>query len=75
MMRREDVESFARRRPFQPFEIRLNDGQRFRMRSVEQFILGRHDIATLTRDGVIVHLSIGLISTIRPLGGRRARRA
>ena len=72
MMRKEEVDAFARRKPFQPFEIRLNDGQRFRMKSVEQFIVGRHDIATLTPKGTIVHLSIGLISTIRPLDKRSA---
>lgn len=65
-----DLEAFARRRPFQPFEI-----QRFRMKSVEQFIVGRHDVATLAPTGTIAHLSIGLISTIRPLPMKRRRKA
>lgn len=54
------------------------DGQRFRFTNIEQFIVGRDDIAALTRKGTIVHFSIGLIATLRPLsvrrGGTRRRR-
>jgi hypothetical protein len=68
MMRRENIEAFAAPRPFPPFEIRLVDGQRFRIRNVEQFLLGRNHVAVLNPKGVIVTLSMGLIATIRPLG-------
>jgi len=71
MMRRENIEAFATPRPFQPFEIRLVDGQRFRIQSVEQFLLGKYHAAVLNPRGVIVTLSLGLISTIRPIGRRR----
>jgi len=50
------------------------DGQRFRFKSIEQFIVGRDDVAALTRNGDSVHFSIGLITTIRPLLVRRRRR-
>lgn len=71
MMRRETVEAFTIPRPFQPFEIRLVDGQRFRIKSVEHFLLGKYHLAVLDRKGVVVTLSLGLISTIRPLIARR----
>lgn len=71
MMRRETVEAFTAPRPFQPFEIRLVDGQRFRVRSIEQVLLGRHHLAVLDPKGIIVTLSLGLVSTIRPLVSRR----
>jgi hypothetical protein len=73
MMTKKSVDAFVSRRPFQPFEIRMVDGQKFRFSSVEQFIVGRDDIATLTRSGVIVHFSIGLISTLRPIVPRCRR--
>ena len=71
MMRKQDVDAWALRRPFLPFEIRLNDGQRFRFTSMEQMVVGRTEVAALTPSGVIVQLSIGLISTIRPLRLRK----
>lgn len=74
MMRKEDVDGFARARPFQPFEIQLVDGQRFRLTSVEQFIIGRSAMSVLTPKGVLVYIGIGLISTIRPLRVAKARR-
>lgn len=76
MMRREDVDRFAARRPFQPFEIRLMDGHRYRFTKVEQFLVGRNTLAALTRKGDIAHISIGLISEIGPMarGGRRRPR-
>lgn len=49
------------------------DGQRFRFTGIEQFIVGRDDIAALIRSGVIIHFSLGLISTIRPISSRRRR--
>jgi len=70
MMRRQNIEAFATPRPFQPFEIRLVDGQRFRISNVEQFLLGRNHVAVLDPREVIVTLSMGLIATIRPLGSR-----
>jgi hypothetical protein len=74
MMRRENIEAFATPRPFHPFEIRLVDGQRFRVKSVEQFLLGRYHVAVLNLKGVIVTLSMGLIATIRPIGSRNPGR-
>lgn len=75
MMTKKSVDAFVSRRPFQPFEVRMVDGQRFRFTSIEQFIVGRDDLAALTRTGVIIHLSLGLIATLRPLAPRRRRRA
>jgi len=77
-VRKEDVDEFAARRPFKPFEVRLVDGQRFRFTKVEQFIVGRSIIAALSRDGNVIHISIALISTVRPVGSngkRQSRRA
>ncbi len=74
MMRKEEVDRFALRRPFEPFEVRLVDGQKFRLRNVEEFVVGRYDMGVLMHDGTIAHLSLGLISTIRPIPSARARR-
>jgi hypothetical protein len=71
MMRRETVEAFTTPRPFQPFEIRLVDGQRFKIKSVEHFLLGRYHLAVLNTRGIVVTLSLGLISTITPIQARR----
>ena len=73
MMTKKSVDAYVSRRPFQPFEVRMVDGQRFRFTSIEQFIVGRDDIAALTRTGVILHFSLGLIATIRPIVSRRRR--
>jgi len=48
MMTKISVDAYGSRRPFRPFEIRMVDGQRFRFSSIEQFIVGRDDIAALT---------------------------
>ncbi len=71
-----DVDQFAGRRPFEPFEIRLVDGQRFRFTTLEQFVVGRTAMATVTKSGDIFLISIALISTIRPAGadGKRPSR-
>ena len=53
------------------FEVRLVDGQRFRITSVEEFMLGRYHMAVLNPRGIIVTLSLGLIATLRPLPARR----
>jgi hypothetical protein len=74
MMRKEDIDAFAKARPFQPFELRLVDGQRFRIRSVEQFIFGRGAMSVLTPRGTLPYVGIGLISTIRPLRAAKGRR-
>ncbi len=75
-MTKDEVDRFARQRPFEPFEIRLVDGQRFRLRRIEEFVVGRYAVGILMKDGTIAQVSIGLISTIRPLSaGRRRRRA
>ena len=76
MMRKEDLDRYVAERPFKPFEIRMVDGQRFRIDRVEQLLVGRTTVATLRR-GDIVHISIGLISTIgrpRTAPGRRRPR-
>ena len=73
MMTRKSVDAYVSRRPFKPFEIRMADGQRFRFNSIGQFIVGRDDIAALTKAGVILHFSIGLIRTLRPILPRRRR--
>lgn len=74
-MRKKDVDQFARKRPFQPFEIRLVDGQRFRFRNVEEFIVGESSLATLSPENQVLLISLPLIATIRPLGpGLKGRR-
>jgi hypothetical protein len=73
MMRKIDVDQYAARRPFQPFEIRMVDGQRFRFERIEQFLVAREHLITLDRRARAVWISIGLITTIGPVfrGGRR----
>ncbi len=73
MMRKEDLDKFALARPFKPFEIRLNDGQRFRFRKIEQFIVGRTTVVTANRSGDFKFINMSLISTIGPItrGNRR----
>ena len=73
MMRKENVEAFTSKRPLEPFEIRLVDGQRFPVRSIEQIIVGRYHVAVMNPKGIIVTLGLGLglIATIRPLMSRR----
>jgi hypothetical protein len=77
LMTKKSVDAFVSPKPFAPFEARMVDGQRFRFRNIEEFIVGRDDIAALRRNGTIMLISIGLISTLRPLAvrGQRRRRA
>ena len=74
MMRKEDVDAFALRRPFLPFEVRLVDGQRFRFNRLEEFLVGRNTLVTLGRNGNVIHISLGLISTIGSWSGGARRR-
>lgn len=69
-MRAEDLRLLLDLRPFQPFEVRMVDGQRFRLTRIGQFIVGRDDIAVLTKSGTITHFSIGLIATLGPIAPR-----
>jgi hypothetical protein len=71
LMTQKSVDAFVSPKPFAPFEARMVDGQRYRFRNIEEFIVGRDDIAALPRAGTIIPFSIGLISTIRSMGRRR----
>jgi len=75
MMTKQDVDKFAMKRPFEPFEIQLVNGKRYRFKSVEEVMVGRTTLVTMDR-GDIQHISIGLIATIGPWtsGGRRRPR-
>jgi hypothetical protein len=75
MMRNSDVDEHAAKRPFQPFEIRLVDGQRFRFARIEQFLVAREHLVTLDQRGRTLFLSIGLITTIGSASSKRRRRA
>jgi hypothetical protein len=70
-MTKKSVDALVSPKPSAPFEARMVDRQRYRFRNIEEFIVGRDDIAALTRAGTIIHFSIGLISTIRLMGQRR----
>ena len=74
MIRKEAIDSFALVRPFKPFEVRLNDGQRFRFRKIEQFLVGRTMLVTLDRSGTAKFINLSLISTIGPLNRGNRRR-
>lgn len=74
MTRAKDVEGFAKARPFQPFEIQLVDGRRFRLKSIESFVIGRSAMPVLSPEGILVHVGIGLISTLRPSRLPKSRR-
>ena len=78
MMRKADVDEYAAKRPFQPFEIRLVDGQRYRFDRIEEFLVARDHVVTLDRRARTVFISIGLITTIGPSsrgGGRRPKKS
>ena len=75
MMRKDEVERYARQRPFVPFEVRMTDGQVYRFRKVEQFLVGRNHIHTLDRKGGSVFISIDVISTINPITRAPRRRS
>ena len=76
MMRKADVDEYAGKKPFQPFEIWMVDGQRYRFDRLEQFLVAREHVVTLDRRARTVFISIGLIVTIAPAppGGRRRPR-
>lgn len=69
-MTKEEVDHIARKKPFEPFEVRLVDGERWTFRSPEQFIVSRSAIHTLDKNGDGYLISLPLISRIRIL--RRA---
>ena len=66
-MTKDEVDQIARKKPFEPFEVRLVDGERWTFRSPEQFIVSRSAIHTLDRHGDGHLLSLPLISKIRIL--------
>lgn len=66
-MRKADIDSWARRRPFLPFEVQLVDGQRFRFQSPEQLIVDRTAIFTLDEKGDGMFISLDMIATVRAL--------
>lgn len=74
-MRKDEVEKYARQRPFMPFEVRMTDGEVYRFRKVEQFLVGRNHIHTLDRKGGPVFISIGLIASINPISRAPRRRS
>lgn len=77
MMRKRDVDEYARKRPFQPFELRMVDGQRYSFAHPEEFLVASDYVITLNRQHRAVWISIGLITTIGPVtrqGRRRPRK-
>jgi hypothetical protein len=74
MIRSETIQAFASQLPDHPFEIRLVDGQRFLIYSIEQFLMGKSHVAVLNSRGVIIVLSKLLIATLRPIPRRRAKK-
>ena len=73
MMTKQDVDKFAMKRPFEPFEIQLVSGKRYRFKSVEEVMVGRTTLATMDRGDVRL-ISIGLIATISPWSSGSRRR-
>jgi len=69
-VRKEEFDPIARQRPFQPFEVRLVDGRKFRFRSPEQFIVSRSAIHTLDGQGNGLLINLALISTVRVLDSK-----
>ena len=74
-MRKDDVDKFAAKRPFVPFEIHLVGRRRFQFKAIEQFIVGRTTLVTTDRRGEIEMISIGLIESIGPLSSQGKRRS
>ncbi len=73
-MRKEDLEQFSRRRPFEPFLIRLVDGQIFQFNHPEELIIGRTAISTLDDEENFVLINLSLISTAKPVNGQGKKR-
>jgi hypothetical protein len=74
-VRKEEIDKVARRRPFQPFSVRLVDGRTFSFKSPEQFIVSNSAILTLDREGDGLLINLGLIATIhlRNGNGKKSR--
>jgi len=45
------------------------DGQKFRFKSLEQFLIGRSILVTIDKKGLPLLISLDLIATIRLLNG------
>lgn len=74
MMRKTDVDEYAAKRPFEPFDVRLNDGHRCRFMKIGEFLVARNPIVTVDRRGRTRFISIGLISEIGPVARPHRRR-
>jgi hypothetical protein len=73
-MRREDIDKYAAKRPFEPFEVRLVDGHRYRFTHGERFLVGRTTLVKMDRRGEVRFISIGLVTEIGPLSSGSKRR-
>jgi hypothetical protein len=66
-VRKDEIDRYILKRPFEPIEIRLVDGQKFRFRSPEQFLVGRSMLVTMDKKALPLFISMDLIATIRHL--------
>ena len=74
MMRKRDVDEFARKRPFQPFRRKLVHGPRHRFHPPEEFLVARDPVVTVDRRARTVFIGIGRISTIGRVTGSGPRK-
>lgn len=74
-MRKEEFDKVARKRPFQPFTVRLIDGQTFTFKSPEQFIVSNSAILTLDKEGDGLLINLGLIATVHLRNGNGSKKS
>jgi hypothetical protein len=80
-MTAEDIHVHVRRRPFEPFRVRVTDGAHYDARSPELILVTRSEIVIAFRPlpGAVADRKVFIdpidITRITPLNGRRRRRA
>ena len=67
-MNAETIREWLNRRPFEPFELRLSDGETYRVRHPEDMALGKNRIAIADpeTDG-IAHVALIHVNSIQAL--------
>ncbi len=67
-MNAETIREWLNRQPFEPFEVRLSNGERYHVRHPEVVAIGRNRIAIFNPEtDHFVHVALIHINTIQPL--------
>ena len=74
-MCKEEIDQLIRKKPFEPIEIRLVDGRKYRFTSPEQLFVSRSMIHTLDKNGDAEFISLIMIASITLRNGRKRKKA